>query len=46
MREFNRLERDDMIWQIMMATKYTEAALVKLSDDKLIDLYKAKIQKL
>lgn len=44
MGEFNRLERDDMIWQIMMATRYTEAALVKLSDEKLIELYKAKVQ--
>ncbi|WP_285865157.1 hypothetical protein [Lederbergia lenta] len=44
MSEFNRTDRRDMIWQIMMVTRYTEEALVKLTDEKLIELYKAKVQ--
>lgn len=39
-----RMDRDVVIWQIMMRTKYTEEYLSSLSDEKLIELYKLKVE--
>ena len=39
----NRMDREQMIFQIMVNTRYTEAALEKLSDEKIIELYKLKV---
>ncbi|WP_267917336.1 hypothetical protein [Lederbergia citrisecunda] len=36
-------ERDYMIWQIMMSTKYIEEALEKMTDEELEELYKVKV---
>lgn len=40
----NRLDREQMIFQIMMNTKYTEDALQKLSNEKLNEMYVAKVE--
>lgn len=37
-------ERQDIIFQLMMNTRYTESALNNLSNEKLIELYKAKVE--
>lgn len=39
----NRMDREQMIFQLTMNTRYTESALEKLSDEKLIELYKVKV---
>ncbi len=41
----NRMDRDQMIFQIMMNTKYTESALKKLPYDRLEELYIEKVEK-
>lgn len=40
----NRMDRDQMIFQIMVNTRYTEEALQKLSDEKIIEMYKLKVE--
>lgn len=39
------IDRDIVIWQIMTRTKYTEEYLSILSDEKLIEIYKLKVEK-
>lgn len=36
---------DEMIWQITMNSHFTEEALVKMSDERIIDLYRVKVLK-
>lgn len=43
--EYNRMTLDEMIWQITMNSNYTEKALVKMSDEKIIELYQVKVLK-
>ncbi|WP_313894702.1 hypothetical protein [Psychrobacillus sp.] len=38
------LERQDIIFQLMMNTRMTEQALNKMSNEKLIEMYKAKVE--
>lgn len=45
MRIIGRLERQDIIFQILVNTKFTEEALEKMSNKKLIELYKVKVEK-
>ena len=40
----NRMDRDQMIFQIMVNTLYTEEALNKLPDEKIIELYQLKVE--
>lgn len=40
-----RMERQDIIFQLVMNTRYTEEALNKLPNDKLIELFKEKVEK-
>ncbi len=41
----NRMDRDQMIFQIVMNTKYTEEALEKLPYDRLEELYIERVEK-
>lgn len=40
----NRINREQMIFQLMMNTKYTEDALLKLPEDRLEELYILKVE--
>ena len=42
--KLNRMDREQIIFQLMVYTLYTEDALKKLSNTELIDMYKAKIE--
>lgn len=44
MRTIGSLEREDMIFQLTMNTRYTEEALSKLSNEKLIELYQTRVE--
>ncbi len=45
MSEFlNRMDREQVIFQIMMNTKYTEDILRKMSDERLKEMYKLKVE--
>ncbi|HLR16206.1 MAG TPA: hypothetical protein VK144_10285 [Bacillota bacterium] len=43
-KKLDVMDREHMIFQIMANTRYTEDALQKLSDDKIIELYKLKVE--
>lgn len=43
--EFNRLDREQMIFQIMMNTRYSEDVLKNMPNDELEELYKLKVEK-
>lgn len=40
----SRMDREQMIFQIMVNTRYTSGALEKLSDEKIKELYKLKVE--
>lgn len=44
MKYLNRMDREQMIFQIMVNTRYTTEALEKLADEKIIELYKLKVE--
>lgn len=43
-QQLNRVDREQMIFQLMVYTLYTEQVLKGLSDEKLIELYMAKVE--
>lgn len=42
-QELSNLDRELMIMQIMMNSRFAENALLKMSDTELVDLYKVKV---
>lgn len=44
MTEYNRMDRDWMIFQIMVNTRYTEAMLKRMPTDKIIELYEKMVE--
>lgn len=44
MEHLNRMDRDQMIFQVMVNTRYTEELLEKMSDKELLELYKLKVE--
>lgn len=42
--KINREDREQIIFQIMMNTRMTEVALNKMTNEKLIEMYKAKVE--
>lgn len=43
-KNLSRLDREQMTFQIMVHTRYSEEALEKLPDDRLVELYKVKVE--
>lgn len=43
MSVYNRTNRDDLIWQLMLNTKYTEEALEKMTDAELLQMYRVHV---
>lgn len=41
----SRMDREQIMFQLMVYTRYTEEALNRLSDNKLIEMYKAKVER-
>lgn len=42
--KLDRMDREQMIFQIMVHTRYTEEALQRLSDEKIIEMYRIKVE--
>ncbi|WP_405100782.1 hypothetical protein [Oceanobacillus sp. FSL H7-0719] len=42
--KLNRMDREQIIFQLMVYTLYTEDALKKLSDTELIEMYRVKVE--
>lgn len=40
----NRMDREQVIFQIMMNTRFTEDVLRKMSDERLKEMYKLKVE--
>lgn len=45
MNVYNRTSRDDLIWQLMLNTKYTEEALEKMTDKELLEMYRVHVER-
>lgn len=43
--KLGRLERQDIIFQLMVNTRMTEEALNKLSNEKLIEMFRVHVEK-
>jgi hypothetical protein len=41
----NRIEREQMIFQIMLNTRFSEEALEKMTDEQLEEMYEVKVEK-
>lgn len=40
----NRMDREQIIFQLMANTRYAEDVLEKMSDEKLLEMYKLKVE--
>lgn len=40
----DRMDREQIIFQLLVHTIYTEEALMKLSDKQLVEMYKVKVE--